>query len=277
MPLNGQRGVFDQPSGYGKTDSGGYSLIVKSGTKAEIRQLAAQLAAMSGVTYDVKESYEFAELTARVPNVVVFPDVIITNESPIDLWEYFGQEAQKDILECDVPSGITATLTQKNIESIRSFIQNPPVGSNNANTYPYDNDGQIKADSFSGTKGQISSNDTNAYNIYKLMQAGVRDGIISVPTLRHTQTVSATYPITLSQLNVGKILSTSTLIALENPPSWATAGLPSGIPSSLVGLQVKYGWRKKSPSIQQIANQKVQLIQEFEYGLWSELIVGTIL
>jgi hypothetical protein len=95
--------------------------------------------------------------------------------------------------------------------------------------------------------------------------------------IKHTQIVSAIYPVSLPQINVGKIISTPTLFAFEPTlPAWAVSGLPSiAAPAFSDGKKFVFAWYKNEPSIQQTAFKKITITQEYEYGLWPTDVLGT--
>jgi hypothetical protein len=68
--------------------------------------------------------------------------------------------------------------------------------------------------------------------------------------------------------NVGAILSTGSLIALEGVPGSLLVNLPIKISNRVAAA---YGWYKKFPTVRISAGHRIQLEQEWEYGLWSRL------
>lgn len=256
---NGQPGPHPQPTSYGRTDAGQFSVVPFEDVDAnKINALAASYDA-AGYNYNVEHGFAKSKLTVQFS----YNYQQQGQETPVDVWEYVGQEAQKDLLSASVFTGITATLSLKNQELIRAAL-----ASDFSNTASKTN--LVQADFTDG-------NAANAFTLYNLMKAGYTDEIVQVPAIRHTQIVSLIYPITLSKTNIGRIISTSTLISLENPPNWAVTGLPTDVPPTFATINVAYGWRKCSPTIQQIAYRKTQIIQEFQYGLWPIATKGAIL
>ena len=244
-----------QPSEYGRNEVGQFATVPYEGTDPDqINRLAAQFDRLG---YRYRVSHGFGKHRLEV-YLSYNPDT--ANEQAVDLWEYVGSKAQKDLLASSVQTGITGTLSQKNIELIRQCLSNDFANTADTKTL-------TQADFTDGSPA-------NALTLYNLMKAGVTDSIVRAPNLRHTQTVSFIYPITLAKLNVGRIISTATLLTLENTPTWATAGLPTDVPPSFVTIATAFGWYKNDPTIQQIAGQKYQIVQEYEYGLWATAIWG---
>lgn len=265
----GLTGPWLQPSEYGLNESGQSATIAWEDVDPnKINAMAAQFDA-KGFSYRVIHSFGKHRLEVYLS---YNPDVV--NEIPVSLWEYTGTEVQKNVLTTGSPSGFTsiaASLTSLNIEVIQKALQGtlPEKAPKDAAGVQF-----IDASANCFTDG----NAANALEIYNMMKCGFEDVILQAPIIRHTQMVSLIYPITLSKLNVGRIFTTPTLISIENPPTWAVNGLPSDSPpSSLSGFSLAYGWRKSAPHIQQIARQKTQLIQEFQYGLYTPHTMGTFL
>lgn len=258
--ITGSKEAFPQPTSYGRNDAGQFSTIPFESTDADkINALASQFDAL-GYSYQVEHSFGKSKITVQLSfNQLAQPEV------PVDLWEYNGNTAQKDLLSANVPSGITQKLTPGNTKLIRDGL----AGTLPEGFTPSGSHVDLEAIDFGGTQDQQNA----AYALYIMMKTGYTDAYISVPILRHTQTVSANYPISLTTLNVGNIFTTSTLISLENPPNWAVTGLPNDVPPNINNIILGYGWMKFAPTIQQIAGRKFQIVQEFQYGLWP---VGTM-
>jgi hypothetical protein len=93
--------------------------------------------------------------------------------------------------------------------------------------------------------------------------------------VRHTQTVSSNYTVKAALTNVGRIISTGSFISLEGVPSDILFNLPTF--SSSRAPDLVYAWLKRFPIVRTGARQKVQIEQEWEYGLWPPLIYGSLL
>lgn len=165
-------------------------------------------------------------------------------EEPVNLWEIQPITYTKDILESDL--ALVDALTDNEVQGIRSAIQNPDPAN-------------------------IPALTGDAQTIYDLMKLGVRDVKKFTVTLRHTQTVSNNWAVPLSLTNVNQIISTDTLISQEGPPGWIADSMPSVV-STRAGLS--YGWFKSFPTITVVSYNRTQLVQEWEYGLWSTFIYG---
>jgi hypothetical protein len=233
--ITGVKGAYQQPQRLGFAESGEYAILTWEGTRNEVLANIPGITAMGGF-WDFEDSFSGAKckLTGR------FAALPGQQEIPIDTWEFFAGEAEKDILEADnaAVNGISDDEKRK----IRDAIQNPVPGQS------------------------PSLVNANAINLYLLMLSGVRSVRVVTPTLRHTQTVSNNWTIPASRANVGRIISTASMVSLEAIPSDILFGLPNFV-STRTGLT--YGWLKLDPTIRSAARQKTQIEQEWRYGLWA--------
>jgi hypothetical protein len=173
-------------------------------------------------------------------------------EVPVDSWEFFANHCEKDVLEADNSPVDSISLANKT--RIRNFILNPSGP-----------DGYVVTeDSF-----EDDGTETLPFDLYKQMQAGVRSIVVNAPTLRHTQTVSNVYTVKATLTNVGKIISSATLTILEDLPFGVLFNLPTDVSTR---YKQHYGWMKVHPTVRCAARFKMQIEQEWQYGLWSELL-----
>lgn len=265
--INGQPGPHEQPRTWGKTQDGQFAVYRYTGTKEEIKALGGYFEGQ-GQMYTVTEDFATATCEVRFD----FNPATGTVEAPINLWELTGGEAQSDLLESNVYTAITSTLTQKNMDIIRSAIQNPPDGSDTSGPYSAKDRPQASVTAACFTDG----NAANALAVYKLMQAGIRSVIVSTPVIRHTQTVSNSWAVPVSLTNVGRIISSASMSTTELVPAGLLFTIPTIVPATFQTITVAYGWRKKWPTVQQVALRKWQLIQEWEFGLWSTDLYGPV-
>lgn len=261
--LTGLPGPWLQPSEYGRTEVGQFATVPYEDVDPnKINALAAQFDRLG---YRYRVTHNFGKHRLEVYLSYNNNDV----ETPVDLWEYNDRGVSKDVLQAATNTGITGTLSAANISVIRNalngtFPTNAPKDSTGTQTL------DASANSFA------DGNPAKALIIYTLMKSGMQDYIVQSPILTHTQSVSYIYPITLSLTNVGKLISTTTLLMLETPPSWAVFGLPNTAPPTFAdGKNFVFAWYKLGPKINQIANQKVQIVQEFQYGLWPTAVLDT--
>ena len=254
-PITGAPGVQLQPLQYGKNDSGNYTILTyESADKEAIGAMVSMLTATGGANYEVTESFGKSRLTIHTPYTLFGLD---PRTDRVELWEFFAQHAEKDLLEASVESQIISTLSTLNIQTIRLYLQSPPNVK----------DGDPDVDLSSFTDG----NPANALEVYQLMLAGVRSYPIEQPVIRHTITTSNRYSINRSLANVRAILSTQSLLAFNNIPNALLFNIPNDVSNN---PSFAYGWRQLFPTAQQVALLKWQIVQEWQYGLWATLIWG---
>lgn len=256
-PITGLRGAFLQPATWGRNELGNYTIWSFEGTKLEVYAVAAAYAQTLGLAYEVKESFGKFRLEIHFPWSM---NGIDPRTDLVSNWEFFAQHAEKDLLESAVENSSTiGQLSIQQIATIRYFRDNPPDGKNI--TLPTPTNFQ--------TAGESSASATIALNVLTLMLQGVRNYPVEVPSLRRTIVTSLQYALSYALLNVRQIISTSSLVRLENVPSNLLFNLPFEASSNPA---LVYGWYKSFPTIQQVALLKWQIVQEWQYGLWSTLI-----
>jgi len=105
--------------------------------------------------------------------------------------------------------------------------------------------------------------------LYDLVIGGVESFHVYQPAVVVTDTASENYPWNVGFSDFGKIFTTAGMIADAELDSGWKANLPAstGAPSGFI-----YGWLKKPPEIVTVAGNKTQLVQEYEYGLWSDVL-----
>ncbi len=247
MPLiiNGQKGVHLQPAKYGRTESGWYCELTWIGTKEAVQTIVPFCMGARAI-FHVEESPSGAatKLVARFATSVSSGGVgVSTPESPEDNWQYFANMIEKSVLECDL-ANVDPPLTNDEINLIKTNLDH--LDAIDLGDDPRD----------------------DVVELFNLMKSGVTSIRVLQPILRHTQTVSQLWTTKTSTANAGKILTTNALIRLEGVPA-LLIDLPA-LSSTKPGLA--YGWFKHFPSIKISALQKVQVEQEWEYGLWAGLL-----
>jgi hypothetical protein len=265
-------GPWLQPSEYSRNEIGQFATVPYEDVDPnKINNLAAQFDRL-GYRYRVIHSFGKHRL-----EVYLSYNPETKDEQPVDLWEYTNQSVSKDLLSVAyLPSGITRFLIPPNVQLIRQALngvlpftpQAFDPTKDDPTTFVPRND-LVPSDFIGVPEVQQAS-----YVIYLLMKTGYDSLLVTAPIIRHTQTVSSIYPITLSKQNVGRIITTPSLISMENPPDWAVTGLPDDIPTSVNNIALGTGWYKFAPTIQQIAGQKVAIVQEFQYGAYPFATMG---
>lgn len=261
--INGRRGAFLKVVGIGEDQSGQYTLVRAEGTRSEIEQLIPQMRQVSA-TYDIKKSFSGAAdvLEGRIPGPGFATS---TPEVPIDDWETMADEVEKDLLECDIAGidgdigGVENTGLDDSERALIRTILDQGVDSEDAYRF------------------HLRSTTGFAADLYNLAVYGVRAKRVIVPHLRHTQTVSQLWTVKAALTNVERIISTTSLVATESVPSTILFNLPDKTTVRSIASKLGYGWYKKYPSVKIAANRRMQIEQEWEYGLWSTVLYGAIL
>lgn len=268
MPITGQRGGFLQPGKWGRNDSGNYDTWTFEATnKADIYAMAARIAQTLGLAYDVTESFGKFKLDVYFPWNTRGID---PRTDLIEKWELFAQPVDKDLLAARIENvNSIAQLSPAQVATIRFYLQNPPSGAPNAeNPYP-------TADDFE-TDGE--TNGALALQVLILMMQGVSSFPVEAPQLRRTETTSSQYAVISSLTSVGKIITTGSLQSIENAPQ-LFYNLPEDTwvePNpNFTSIGFAFGWRKRYPTIQQVALLKWNIVQEWDYGYWATLLYGS--
>ena len=241
--INGAKGVQIQPAKYGRTESGWYTELTWVGSRQAI-QTIIPFCLQSQAIFHIEESPSGAstKLIARFATAVASGGVGTSSaESPENNWQYFANVIEKAVLESDL--AVVNALDAEDKQVIVTALANPG---------PFDPD--LTGD---------------ALSLYHLMRDGVTSIRTMQPILRHTQTVSQLWTIPASTANVGTVLTTDALLRIEQPPAGLLITLPTFASSR---ADLAYGWFKHFPSIRISALQKVQIEQEWEYGLWPPLL-----
>ena len=248
MPIiNGQKGAYKQPLRYGRSEAGNWSEISFEGTKQEI-QAGILVVEQAGGTWTIEESYSGAKdrLTARFPFNANTGD---PNGDVEDRWEFFAGATEKDMFMADVPRIEAIDVDTR--RALKAAMENPPRW-----------DDAIQP-IFLGDAGIL----------WKHIVDGLRAVREMAPTLRHSQTVSSRWVIKASFANVKKIISTATMKTLEPIPPDILFELPDD-QSNRKNPPSNWGWYKLHPTVRSSAGKRTTIEQEWEYGLWAEIVHG---
>ena len=239
--ITGQTLVVKQrTTGYSK-QRGRYEIYIEDHTTESAAQAAGQALEFRGYEWEVSPlDAGCFRMTARAESAV--PSGQDPNLPLNDVWELQPNVVEKDFLEADL-SAINA-LTDTQIADVKKAGDDPTV--------------------------DITSYNSTQKTCVRLLRAGVKSVRVFAPVLRHTITVARNYTVAATLTNCGSILSTSALQSNENVPGTLLFNLPTGSnPTRTDGLSLKYGWFKKYPSVTQVGQGRWQIVQEWEYGLWS--------
>lgn len=253
MPRIGTNGATEQPRRLRWSPQGGYFTVRSwKGPKTAIDEIANQLST-AGVPWENQQLVAGQwQISSEAPNAVD-PGTGSGTELPVDNWELLPGEQEKDILEADLE--VINSIPQTELQTLKDGILNPAP-----------------------SKSPALSNST-AIDLYALMLNGVKTTKVHAPILRHTQTVSRSWATKAAMTNVGRIIANATLIGSgansENVPAGFLIALgeaPFINSSNRTGLA--YGWYKGFPTLGVGADNKLNITQEWQFGLWATLIYG---
>ena len=184
----------------------------------------------------------------------------------VPLWEMISKRAEVSIFSPFNP--LAANVAQTNIQYLKGVIQN-------LSTYTIGGGTTALAWKDSGTQNA-------ALELLGLYLNDVTNFICFVPELKFTLTVNGQYAAAASAssfANVGRIFSSSTLLSYWNIPFTISIGFPfvKSIPSTVWGFNLAWGWFTNGPEVRQISDFKFQIVQTWEWGLWSQDMYGNLL
>ena len=257
-----------QPGHWGRNDAGNFQIWVFEGTKNEIQATAFQFSTIAGLSYSVQEGFGKSRLE------VVFPwnqdNLVPPATDKIEKWEYFTNTVEKDWLSAETPSGLSEQLTTIQKQVLRGYERNGPPNP------PYNNQAAFEDDNREAFALDTSATPANlllCYEAFLTLMQGVKSFQVQQPVVRRTTTTSIQYTIAASRINAGHLIRYDTLVAMENPPVALLFQLPNDPDPNSAPITF-YGYYKSEPTIQQVALLKWQIVQEWQYGLWSGLIWG---
>jgi len=215
----------------------------------DVGPLLTELRAL-GYAYDVTPSADGAvtdvegRLDAEPSGDGGGPEAAVLSET----WEREAQVSDKDILESDV--AIISALTQAEKQIIKRELAQPEPG--------YTSTG-LSADAFS---------------VYQLMLTGVKTVRVYSPIIRRTRITANSYAVQYADSNVGRRLSTAQMTSLEGAPGNLLFSLPSYTKARTdnATIPLSYGFVKKPARITQQGDGRWQIVQEYDYDLWSTLL-----
>jgi hypothetical protein len=230
-----------------------------SGTESQIKAQAASLFGWTTVMRQTGNGEEW-ELEANISA----DDVKDVGENPVevvDQWEMFANKVEKDILDSDITA--VTSLNNSDLKKLRD------IADGREDVAPY----TTTAPSF------VCNTCGDPIGLFGLILAGVKSSLVLQPVIRRTRTVSSNYIIQSSINNAGYIYSTTAAAAELLPPPGIRSNMPASSTKTRaitgsVNLSFYFGWLKNYPQISGAAYGKVQIIQEWEWGLWSATVFG---
>lgn len=259
-PRTGRPGAYQQPSQWGRNESGNYEVWSFEGTPQEIRNVAARFASVNGINYHVSQSYGKWRLDVNFPwnadgLVLASTDVVVK-------WELFTQNPGKYLLNAVDNAGMIAQLSTFQKQKIKNLIANPP----DPQASP------IAASDFVDSAHPNDGNSATAFIIWKYMQAGETEYLVEAPILRRTIITSNQWAPTYSMIGVRKLWSSATLYQAEAIPNALMFPITNLLSSDTsTDPNLVYAWYKHIPTVTNVALQKWQIIQEWTYGWWTQV------
>lgn len=170
--------------------------------------------------------------------------------TPEPQWNIQASAGEQNIMESDID--IVKTLSIETKEKLLLAIKNP--GKN----YPH------YATNASDTEK------ANAEKLYKYMTIGADSKRFNTVTVSRTITVSRRYVSDWDLVNVNKVLSKETLVGATNMPQWVYILLPDSAQDveQSPGVIVNKGYLQEHPTYQNVANNQVQISQQWVYNSW---------
>ena len=166
---------------------------------------------------------------------------------------------QKAIMEPPLP-GSASMLESKDLIEIKAALNEKPKPRPIDQSQLYDSD-----------PARLST----ANAVYSLLLKGVETRVVFQPVLTLKMLATNIYTWSNSFANVGSIIHPGS-ITRELPVSLALRfGLPTVPPSAQIPSGYSYGWLKNMAEIEQGAENIETLSQEYEYGLWPEVLWGS--
>lgn len=173
------------------------------------------------------------------------------DEQPLDTWELVPNVVEKEVLESDYTT-ITG-LGGPDRATLHDYI----IGKIDI---PSDSD--------------LSS--ANARSLRDQIRDGLRSVRVFAPVMRFTRTASRNWQVKASTANVGKVLGNTYFLTSDDdaallPGAFLVAINGAPFTNSSNRTNMSYGWFKNFPTTQTASRDRVQIVQEWEFGLWSTL------
>lgn len=257
-----------QPYRYGRREGGRFAIVpFESVSQSTIDALAAQ-ADFSGLNYEVTLTHGKARIEIEYNyNNVVGGFQGQTTESE-ETWEIVPGKAMKDVLDSRNP--LVLSCSQGALSEMKKRQKANTIGQSS----DFNTAGLLTVQTWGPTTGPTNFTGVEMI-LYQQLVDGFEQVEIPAPVLTHTKIVTAQYITAASFTNIGKIISTATLISSEGVPGavlfdFPVNSDPSPIPigATPFSMTLLYGWLKNSPSVRQTSAKKWCITQTWDYGLW---------
>lgn len=264
-----------QPYRYGRREGGRFCVVsYETPSQSQVDALAVQ-ADTAGYNYEVILSHGKArlEIEYNYNNVVGGYSGRATEAE--ETWEIIPSKALKDLLDSVNPLVLACTqgeLTDMKKRKLNNTLQSSAY---------YDVATGLLVRQTYGTANTPYSD--VGMKLYKALLDGVDQVEVVFPVLTHSKVVTAVYVSPAQFANVGRIISTATLISSEGIPGTVLFDFPSNVDPSPIPIgstgvfqSFLYGWIKDAPSVRQVSKKKWNITNTWSYGLWlMDLYGGT--
>lgn len=176
----------------------------------------------------------------------------------VDTWELLPKDAAKSLLQSDA-SAVLA-LSGDDITRIKKVLD----------------------ESWTSEQSPAYDDVSNSLAVLALLKAGVESWEVEQPVLTHTWAVPYGMNLAYAYSNIGRIYSTATLFSSESIPVEVTSGVLSWVsqfsnPTRTDGVSLVWGWKKRAPQQRVVGNNRSEIVQTWEFGLWSTLLYQSAL
>jgi hypothetical protein len=291
---------------YGRNESGLFQSFSKEGPQAEVEDYAIMLD-NAGWTWTVER---LKGGLARIDGHAGWGNgssSTYTTEQVENIWEFDPNESDKALLETDFPNGslnlnntgshLTRLALSKMVNDDDGFWETAPPGGvfpyfrmSDGTVYIFDSNapGAYRPADLGAVKfvGLQKDDFETAYSLYLLMRANTTAFPLATPVIRHTALVSNQYAVQASFTNVGRIISSASMISLEGVPTTLLFSIPSppgqdtgGAPEQYIEDpgDLQYGWRKIFPGVTRLARFKWRITENWIFGLYPIKMFGPVL
>jgi hypothetical protein len=255
MSVIGTKAATLQPIRFGWSKDRGHSTTKEwRGGESQVRAKIAEIIAAGG-------SYEVEQVAGEVWKIVAsYSSPQPDGSTPADgdtiavTWELLPKDAQKALLGSF--HSLVSGLSQADIDQIKTEVDDT-------------------------TKTAATTTLTgNALKVFKLMRAGVDTVEVEQPVLSLTWVVPDNENLNYAYANIGRVYTTSSLISTEAIPGYIATSMVAWTASfsnptyGANRVSLVFGWKKRAPTQRRSGNNKREISQTWEFGLWATDIYG---
>ncbi len=175
----------------------------------------------------------------------------------IDTWELLPNVVEKDLLRADI--ALINAISDDQKSALQTSINN--------------NDPKVT------TPTDPAITDPTAKLLWPYMKRGESTVKVFAPVIRHTQTISNSATIQAAFSNIERLFSSSTMSSTTGNGQSVPPGILFSVPTKTnpADTNLKYSWYKNWPSVTTSYGAKAQITQDWEFGLWNTLVLGSVL